>query len=136
MRINPLIGKRVIAVYLAEYKMALKFDVEGSASIVVNVDADCCSETWIENIETPENLIGTVSAVEDVEMPDLGEQEGHYVMAYYGCKIHTEKGSCLIDYRNDSNGYYGGSLSWPHSDYFYGGVYGQNISKEDWRQIA
>ena len=53
-------------------------------------------------------------------------------------KIATEKGSCLLDYRNESNGYYGGILEWPpeKASYFYGGVYGQNVSNEVWRQIA
>lgn len=55
-------------------------------------------------------------------------------MAYYGCKITTGKGYALIDYRNSSNGYYGGSLSWP-DDHHYGGVSGQNNSNEEWRRI-
>lgn len=42
----------------------------------------------------------------------------------------------VIDYRNESNGYYSGNLSWGDGDYFYGGVYGQNVSKQDWQKIA
>jgi hypothetical protein len=37
-------------------------------------------------------------------MPDVD------VVAYYGLKITTETGIAVLDYRNDSNGYYGGSL--------------------------
>lgn len=138
---NPLVGKKVLAVYLAEDKQAMKFEVEGAAPIVVRVDADCCSTTWIEYIETPENLIGTVSAVEDLDMPQQEyDREKFDCVSFYGCKIHTEKGSTLLDYRNESNGYYGGSLSWPSEEgvasYFYGGVFGQNVSKEDWQKIA
>ena len=40
----------------------------------------------------------------------------------------------VIDYRNNSNGYYGGEIVWPGED-FYGGVYGQNESNMDWRDI-
>ena len=31
-------------------------------------------------------------------------------VAYYGLKITTDNGRAVIDYRNSSNGYYGGSL--------------------------
>ncbi len=42
-------------------------------------------------------------------------------------------GACVIDYRNESNGYYGGDLVWPgKAHHFYGGVYGQNVSTERW----
>lgn len=138
MRENPLVGKKVVAVHLAEDKKAIKFDVEGDKPIIARADGDCCSNSWIETVETPEHLLGTVTAVEDVDMPDLGSRDEYDVIAYYGCKIHTEKGSCLLDYRNESNGYYGGSLEWPSekANYFYGGVYGQNVSNEDWKKIA
>lgn len=140
MKNNPLIGKKVLAVHLADDGGAIKFDVEGADPIVAQADGDCCSYSWIEHIEQPENLLGVVSNIEDVEMPDLGDQPDHDVMSYYGCKIHTEKGSALLDYRNDSNGYYGGSLVWPNESY-YGGVFGQNLSsvlkgEGGWRKIA
>ena len=34
---------------------------------------------------------------------------------FYGLSIKTDKGEIVIDYRNSSNGYYGGSLCWPSS---------------------
>ena len=43
-------------------------------------------------------------------MPDLGDQPDHDVMAYYGLGITTEHGTAVVDFRNDSNGYYGGYL--------------------------
>lgn len=53
--------------------------------------------------------------VEHIEMPDLGDIPTVYEPAvdsvrYYGLKITTDKGRAVIDYRNDSNGYYGGNL--------------------------
>lgn len=92
-----------------------------------------------ESLDTPQLLVGgTVTAVEDLDMPNLdtGDEDKYDVTMYYGCKIKTTKGDCVIDYRNSSNGYYGGRLSWPNDIYFYGGVYGQNISNEEWRQVA
>jgi hypothetical protein len=72
-------------------------------------------------------IVKTLAGLKLAEDPD--------VLAFYGCKISTDGGEIVIDYRNDSNGYYGGSLSWP-GEHFYGGVHNQNVSKEEWREIA
>ena len=137
MNDNPLIGKRIVAVWLADDQKALRFDVGGGEPIIVRADGDCCSSTWIESLDTPDLLIGgVVASVDDLDMPDRGQPDEYEVIAYYGCKVTTDKGACVIDYRNESNGYYGGNLSWPNDGYFYGGVYGQNVSNEKWNLIA
>jgi len=131
---NPLIGKTLTGIALADDKEAIRFDT-AEGPIIVRVDADCCSHTWVESIELPaRGFPATVSAVEDLSMPDLGSPGDGDCIAYYGCKIVTDKGDIIIDYRNSSNGYYGGSLSWP-GEYFYGGVHGQNVSEEKWVQL-
>lgn len=129
-----LIGRTITGVMLAEDKEAILFKTTGG-DIVAKCDADCCSHTWIENVELPVNgFPALVSAAEDVPMPDLGNGDAECIQ-YYGFKITTDKGDIVIDYRNESNGYYGGSLTWPE-DRFYGGVHGQNVSKENWKEIA
>lgn len=111
---NPLIGKTIEGVDIAEDRQALRFRIAGADPIIARVDAECCSYTWIENIENVEALTGrVVRNAEDIDMPDLGNMPDRDVVAYYGFKIETDGGTCVIDYRNDSNGYYGGSLSWP-----------------------
>lgn len=139
MKTNILIGKTITAVHLAEDKMAIKFDIEGGDPIVAKVDGDCCSRTWIENVENPEALIGSpVLQAESVHMPtpQSGIKDDGDVITFYGFKISTAKGTCVLDYRNASNGYYGGDLHWPDDTYYYGGVFGQNISKEEWKVIT
>ena len=75
---------------------------------------DCCSSTWIEHIDLPtRGFPAKVLSVENLDMPDLGDMPGCDCVAYYGLKITTDNGDMIIDYRNDSNGYYGGSLEWP-----------------------
>ena len=79
---------------------------------------DCCSHTWIESMDNPECLVGgVVNSVENIDMPNLGDVPGKRIkeqfvesVEYYGLRITTDKGICVLDYRNDSNGYYGGSL--------------------------
>lgn len=143
---NPLIGKKITHVFLAADRKAIRFDVEGGEPIVVHADGDCCSSSWIESLDAPNALLGMVRSVEDLDMPDLGsvaaqgeDKTSGYdpeCISYYGCKITTDKGACVIDYRNESNGYYGGNLVWPGSGSYYGGVYSQNVSKEEWREAA
>lgn len=131
---NVLIGKILTGMKISEDKMALLLSTT-EGDLVVGTDADCCSHTWIEHVELP--ALGfpcLVTEVSDLNMPDLGSPDEYDVIAYYGCKISTDKGDIIIDYRNSSNGYYGGSLSWP-GDYHYGGVGGQNVSKQVWKEI-
>ena len=133
---NVLVGKVIRNVHLAEDKLALRFDVEGGEPIIARADGDCCSQSWIENVENPAALIGTpVLAVESLDLPDARTDNDDDVVAFYGLKIQTTKGDCVIDFRNSSNGYYGGNLAWSGDD-FYGGVYGQNVSKEVWRSLT
>lgn len=135
---NELIGKQVVAVYKASDDKALRFDTENGKTLVARADADCCSSTWIESLDAPELLLGRVR---DVESLGMGHSEtadnGHDEVKHYGCKITTTEGRCVIDYRNRSNGYYGGWMVWPGGDRrWYGGVYGQQESNEDWQLIA
>lgn len=135
MKKHILEGKTILDIKIADDKEAIKF-ITDEGDVICKVDADCCSHTWVENIELPAGgFPAKVLSAEDVNMPDLGSPEEYDVIAYYGFKITTDKGEILIDYRNSSNGYYGGNLSWPDDGYFYGGVYGQNISKENWVEV-
>ena len=130
-----LVGKTILSMMIAQDRKAILFNTD-SGLIVAKCYGDCCSDTWVEHVELfPGGFPAKVVDVVDLDMPDLGAMEGRDVVAYYGCKISTDKGDIILDYRNDSNGYYGGSLSWPDDSYFYGGVYGQNVSNEEWREI-
>lgn len=135
---NPLVGKTITGIEIAADRQALRFAL-ADGELVVNVDADCCSYSWVEHVELPAlGFPATVVSVNDIEMPEGAASSFHTdaeVLAFYGCKIVTDRGEIVIDYRNDSNGYYGGSLSWP-GEYFYGGVHGQNVSKHEWQPIA
>lgn len=137
---NPLVGKVLTGIKIAKDRQALLFQTT-EGDMLVNVDADCCSHSWVENVELPAlGFPATVTAVDDLGLPEdyykrhpgPPEEES---LSLYGCKITTDRGEIVIDYRNESNGYYGGNLSWPGDDYFYGGVFGQNISKQEWQDL-
>jgi len=129
-------------VKIAADKEAMLFQTT-AGDIVVRCDADCCSHTWIEHVELPAlGFPALVMVAENLDMNKAAEDtdDGDYIQ-FYGFKITTDRGEIVIDYRNSSNGYYGGSLSWPGShegdaEYFYGGVYGQNVSEMQWVEVA
>ncbi len=109
---DPLIGQTIREIYREGDGLVLKTDewVFGLEPF-----GDCCSTTWIESIDLVEPLYGTVQKVEDIDMPHRGNiatvnftrvEE----VAYYGLRITTDRGVSVIDYRNSSNGYYGGCL--------------------------
>jgi len=128
-----LVGKILKGVMLADDRKALRFDTVDGGEIIVRVDGDCCSNSWVEGIELP--ALGFPCVVNDL---DLADQDFHHedgVTAMYGCQIKTTSGDLVIDYRNESNGYYGGNLCWDDES-FYGGVYGQNVSTMNWQNVS
>jgi hypothetical protein len=129
-----LFGKELRAVQIADDKKAIKF-ITDEGEIIAKTDGDCCSSTWIEHVSMPMGLPALIMEARDIPMPDLGVNEDQECVRYYGFELVTNKGSLVIDYRNESNGYYGGELCWP-DDHFYGGVHGQNVSTEQWVDVT
>jgi hypothetical protein len=136
MKDNKLVGKTIQKVYVAEDRMAIKFITSEGEEIIAKTDGDCCSHSYIQHVEFSSIFPAKVFKVEDVQMSDLPQAEDSYgdVTACYGFKVFTDKGIFFLEYRNDSNGYYGGHLSWD-DEYFYGGVHGQNVSNEKWEEL-
>ena len=112
---RALLGKTITGFTLSPTGERIIFELANSSPVILVAEGDCCSTSWIEHVDAPDCLIGTVNAVNEIDMPNLGNIDGQRhtgvdVVSYYGLKITTEKGICVLDYRNDSNGYYGGSL--------------------------
>jgi len=133
---NILIGKTINKVFIADDKKAIKFVDSNGEDIVVKTDGDCCSSSYIQHVEFSQIFPATVTSVDEISMDEIPDEDGYGdVTACYGCKIKTDKGDFFIEYRNESNGYYGGNLCWP-GEYFYGGVHGQNVSNEIWVELT
>lgn len=108
----------------------IAFEVCGGHRTFITT-GDCCSSTWIENVQNVEYLRGatfTKYEVIDVEPGEdyiddgdgePGEDYDYYddenFIKYYGVKLHLSKNGVvlpelIIEFRNRSNGYYGGNL--------------------------
>lgn len=107
---NSLIGVKV-----ADFKINTAHDnfqivSKSGAAFGFHCDADCCSESWIEHVTGIGSLLGgtifEITRAESVSVPAT-RQESEYIDVY---TIKTEKGRFDIEFRNSSNGYYGGAI--------------------------
>ena len=111
-RFKKLVGLKILDATIDKDRGGITFHTD-KGDIGYVCEADCCSYTWIESVDDEAALLGTVISVEQIPMPEgltSEYQKQTDCVAYYGLKIITEHGRAVIDYRNDSNGYYGGSL--------------------------
>lgn len=74
-------------------------------------EGDCCSNSWVQEIMYPENIIGevVVNVIEHTTASNIDDGEYGY-LDIYNLDLVSKKGTCTVDFRNSSNGYYGGSL--------------------------
>lgn len=115
LELEELVGKTVHQVLTDDDKVFWRFVTEQG-----NVDyycfADCCSESWVNHIADLDTLIGQrVEEVEQINLfallgaqPEPTRQSVDEVMFH---RVRTNKGICVIEFRNSSNGYYGGSFA-------------------------
>jgi hypothetical protein len=129
-----LIGKTVVSVTINEKKTAICFNTLEAGSIRFVTKGDCCSSTWIEHIDNLDALIAhRIVATEEIDMGpskwfktdwNTGEETettngfSSDCVRFYGQSFTTDLGIFKVEYRNRSNGYYGGSLN--HDGYHLG----------------
>ena len=114
---KELIGKTILSYTLEDGGTKLTF-ITDKGKIVYETEGECCSYSWFSDIEGIDNLLGeSVNSVTErqewnEEETKKAEAQGDYGVLYlYGYLIRTVKGTCDIEFRNDSNGYYGGECN-------------------------
>lgn len=108
---DVLIGHTVEAVYVNEDKTALAFLTEVGPLVFVAY-GDCCSSTWVEHV-TLDFKRGEVTQITYPEMPDDPNDDRDEVVSCYGANINIGyRGTIAVEYRNGSNGYYGGNMQY------------------------
>ena len=114
-----MLNRPLKSVQLDSEKTEIVFEFQDGSSRKFGVGGDCCSTSWIEHLETPDSILGaTITAVEEgYGVPwDGHECEkslpkcSHESLSVYNTKFRTDKGEIVLEYRNNSNGYYGGYL--------------------------
>ena len=111
---QKLVGKVVHGLSVSDGQHYLVIHTNGGF-VVYETEADCCSETWFADITGIQCLVGReVREAKFVELPyyntddGRGRQESDQA---YGFEIGTDRGKCVVVFRNSSNGYYGGWMT-------------------------
>lgn len=94
--------------------------LEDNKRVVLRLEGDCCSRSYFKDDAELRALVGA-GKITSAELRELGALEsdtGGDVTRCHALVITTEKGSFTIDWRNDSNGYYDGTLVllWPEEE--------------------
>lgn len=117
MKIDDIVGKVIESIKLSDDKEQLTLSFKDGSCRVFQTEGDCCSSTWIEHLELPKDVIGaTILPITDHDYEDKFELEPHPdedengELKVYQTHIPTDRGHIAIEYRNSSNGYYGGWL--------------------------
>jgi hypothetical protein len=113
---SNILNRKLSSVELTKDKESIVFRFESGAPRAFGVEGECCSHSWIEHLDMPTDIHGaTLLSVEDgAGVPWDGHECnpacGHGSLAVYNTKFRTDRGDIVLEYRNDSNGYYGGYL--------------------------
>lgn len=109
---RSLVGKKISAASWDDDGVVFETD---RGRVAWRVEGGCCSKSWVELADL-DCLVGhAVSSVEQVPLPESwylahpGPKEQDS-LRLYGVNIRCPGGTATIDFRNESNGYYGGSM--------------------------
>lgn len=110
MEKQEFVGKIIKEVYINDDATTVAFLFDNKDLIAFDVEGDCCSRSYLEDIFNKYQLLG--SLITSIEEIDIGQKSsGDYTeIKYHAVKIHTENGICQFEFRNESNGYYDGYL--------------------------
>jgi hypothetical protein len=108
---DELVGKRVEKLLVNSDRTVLVFECEGGERIGYYADGDCCSESWFNHITGLENVRGTVEKIEEkhFEMGGTRQDSDQVDMVELVIAGKWSSKGFQIEFRNSSNGYYGGS---------------------------
>lgn len=108
---DDLVGKTVESVYVSSDQTVLVV-LHDEGFSVYNCYGDCGSATWIADLVGVTSLLGhVVASAEEIDIDVVNDgRSSQGEDCFYGIKLKTSGGYVDIIYRNNSNGFYGGSL--------------------------
>ena len=110
----PLHDKPVESVAIDQDGEHLVFRLVDGRTLTYEAVGDCCSSSWVEHITVPPDLAGSVfDAVAETNMGEKVDDKDWETIRFYQTSFRCPKGEVIVEYRNSSNGYYGGWLEGP-----------------------
>lgn len=114
---KELIGSKIDRVIVENSMNYYIVFISGDKEYIYAAQGECCSESWFYHILGIDCLIGhTVQKVDEIDMGEIDDgltRQGYDKL--YKITLTTESGYCDIEFRNSSNGYYGGWCSYTES---------------------
>lgn len=106
---KELIGKTIKDIKFIDEGSFCLFETE-TGQIKYQAEGDCCSHSYFSDIINKDAMVGSaVLEVVEKERREAESRTGEDYVRLYSYTIKTAKGHGDIEFRNDSNGYYGGS---------------------------
>lgn len=105
-----MMGKPLASVEVSVDKELLTFTFQDGSTAAFRAEGDCCSSTWIEHLTVPDDMAGSVLEAVIEGEPTEEQHPEHECLQTYKTTFRTPKGDIVVEYRNASNGYYGGYL--------------------------
>lgn len=115
-----VIGKALSAVEIAADKESFVLRFTDGSRAVYLVEGDCCSYSWVEHVDVPPDALGQpILSVEEYDVETVEEHPEHDCLQVYQTRLETTKGTVALEYRNSSNGYYGGYITRVAEEYIH-----------------
>ena len=114
----PLHDKPIASVGVEEDGHLLVFRLVDGRTLTYAAQGDCCSNSWVEHITVPPDIAGTVfTGYSEQDMGETRDSDDWEVLRVYQTAFQSPKGEVVVEYRNSSNGYYGGWLEGPREQW-------------------
>jgi hypothetical protein len=110
---KKIVGKKIRTVTLDKSRDLITFTFMDDSAQKYTVKGDCCSYSWVEHLEMPhpdDIYQATILSVKDSESVCTENHPEHDCLQVYHTSFVTDKGEIILEFRNSSNGYYGGYL--------------------------
>jgi hypothetical protein len=121
-KFSELIGKRIIAFLASPDREDIGFVCEDGSEFRYHAEGDCCSTSWVEHVTGLALCVGATVA-EVIEKPMVDNINAEVEMdrrdecvEVWGYTLVTSRGYLDLEFRNGSNGYYGGWIEAAGSD--------------------
>jgi hypothetical protein len=114
---KDMLNRKLASVVLDASRDVITFAFQDGLTRAFSVEGDCCSHSWIEHLEMPGDIVGATLLSVDDSAPvtqdhnEHDEARGGEFIEVYNTSFKTDRGEIVLEYRNSSNGYYGGYLT-------------------------
>jgi hypothetical protein len=108
-----MLNRKIASVALTCGGAEVTFTFEDGFERAFSTEGDCCSSSWIEHLEMPNDIVGATLLSVEHSAPitqDHPEHDDNGEIQVYNTSFKTDRGEIVLEYRNSSNGYYGGYL--------------------------